>query len=279
MRLICAYHNCLYLKAYRLHLADMTSIGFDTVVLCVPESYVTFSLAAVRDLIRATHDAGLELWADPWGYPGFDGEALHSVRAAADPEAALVCWLDALAHEDPRARPDQVFWDNPFPADPARLAGWAARAAERRMGSIACLSADRHVHELRRFYRVARLPGVEGIGCDPYCLGRNAGFDVAGHVGTWAGRMARVGRFARVENHVWVQAFNVQAGHEDLPVRAIRAAVAAGVSGLGVWSYGGCWPNSHRPANPETVWRRIGRCLRSLNDEGRGEVDRHGLIA
>lgn len=262
MRLICAYHNNLYLDAYEAHLAEMRAMGFDTVVLCVPEHYVRFSLPAVRDLIVATGRAGLACWADPWGVAGvFDGEAPHD--PAREPEATIAAWL-LLVAGDRAARPDAVFWDNPHPADPARIGDWTSQARRLGMGSVVCLSADRHRDRVETFGAVAARPTVDGIGCDPYCLGRNERFDVEGHVSGWAERMVGLAAASGKEAHVWVQGFNLAEGYEDLPVRAARTALARGVGGIGYWSYRSCEATSNRPARPRETWRRFGEFAAGL---------------
>jgi hypothetical protein len=269
MRLICAYPSvCLYPDAYAAHLDEMRGMGFCTVVLCVPEHYVTYSLPAVQDIIRATHAAGLACWADPWAVAGvFDGEAPHAPTG--DPDAVVRAWIDAVGNTHPSERPDAVFLDNPHPADPARIAAWAAQARGYGMGCQVCLSAVRHAGDLELFRRVAALDGVDGIWTDPYCLdrARAAAFDVEGFVGGWARDLAGIGAEAGKESGVWVQGWGLPAGVEVLPVRAARAALGAGVDGVGFWGFRACPTWQGRPDRHEAVWRGFGSWARGVRDD------------
>lgn len=60
--------------------ADMQDIrdsGFDYVVHCFTESDLLWGLESMREIVRISHDIGLEVHLDPWGVAGvFGGEAL-----------------------------------------------------------------------------------------------------------------------------------------------------------------------------------------------------------
>jgi hypothetical protein len=263
VRWICSYYGNLYADAYAVHLAEMKAMGFTTVVLCVPEHYVTHSLGAVHSLVAATHAAGLECWIDPWGVAGvFDGEAPHNPTGI--PEATIAWWIDSIGNAPVEARPDAVFWDNPKPAVPYLIGAWAARARTYGMGSHVSLSADRHKDDLTLFRRVAGLDVVDGIGTYPYILepSRVADFDIEQYVGNWAHDVAKIASSEFKMSHVWFQTFGLPAGHEDIPIRAAQVALTHGVNGLGVWSFRACETWQNRPERHREVWERFGAFMR-----------------
>jgi hypothetical protein len=265
MRLICAYPAAnLYLDAYAAHLTEMQSMGFDTVVLCVPEHYVVHHLASVFSLIAVTRAAGLKCWVDSWRVAGvFDGEAPFTPPASpAAADAAVRRWIAAVASGPPAARPDAVFLDNPNPAVPSQIAAWAAQARGLGVGTQVCLSADRHDGDLDLFRRVARIDAVDGISTDPYCLSGRPDFPIEEYAGQWAHDLAEIAGAAGKEAAIWCQGFGIPEGQEDWPVRAAEAAREQMVDGVGFWPFraGELMPN--RPARHEEVWRRFGTWLR-----------------
>lgn len=56
---------------------DIRNSGFDYVVHCFTESDLLWGLESMRDIVRISHEIGLEVHLDPWGVAGvFGGEAL-----------------------------------------------------------------------------------------------------------------------------------------------------------------------------------------------------------
>lgn len=265
-RFLCAYPAAnLYLDAYRVHVEEILGMGFDTIVLCIPEHYVAYHLPVVREMIAATHAAGLGCWADPWGVAGlFDGEAFH--RPTDVPDTIVRCWIEAVGNVDPECRPDAIFLDNPCPAIPSLIATWGAQARALDLGCQVCLSADRHRDNPDLFDRVADLDVVDGIHTDPYCLGRIEEFRVDTSVQPWAGRLARAARQFGKRATIWVQGFRLPAGSEDLPIQAAQVALDQGIDGIGFWSFRASEPWSGRPADHRKVWTRFGAWLRDRRD-------------
>lgn len=272
LRTICSYHGNLYLDAYVVHLDEMRGMGFGTVVLCCSESHVAFHLPAVRDMVVATHEAGLECWADPWGVAGiFDGEAFH--QPTGDPDTAVRRWIEAVGNADPAGRPDAIFLDNPHPAVPALIGAWGAQARALGMGCQVGLSADRHRDDPEIFRRVAWLDVVDGIATDPYALGRIEDFDVETSVVPWAKLLATVAAWSGKSATIWVQGFRLPAGHEDLPIRCAEAALGHGIGGIGFWAFRACEPWRERPEDPRGVWARFGAWLKDRTSNPRGGQD------
>jgi hypothetical protein len=262
-RFLCAYPAAnLYPDAFASHLNEMAGLGFDTVVLCVPEHYIQHSLPIVRELIRLTRSAGLQCWVDPWAVAGvFDGEAPHA--AGGKPEATIAWWIDALGRAPQDCRPDAVFWDNPRPAEVHRIAVWGARARGFGMRSHVCLSADRHKGDLGLFRRVAGLDVVDGVFTDPYvlCPDRAADYPIEDYVAGWARALAEIAEETGTLAGCWVQGFGLPAGCETIPVRAAQAAMRQGIGAVGFWAFRSCagWVNA--PERPREVWDEFGRWM------------------
>lgn len=263
-RWICAYPAAnLYLKEYKLHLKEIKKIGFTTVVLCIPEHYLLFSMNTVGKMIGATREVGLECWADPWGVAGvFDGEAPH--RSVSDTHGVVGWWIDSVGSLEP----DAIFLDNPFPGIPSLIADWGSRAHDLGMGCQVNLSCHRHCWDLDLFRRVASLDSIDGIGTDPYCLGRMESFDVDVFVGTWAERLAEIGRASGKPACVWVQGFNIPDGMEDFPVRAVEVALRWDIQGIGFWGYRACESFGISTGNSKKIWATFGTWLSEYRISG-----------
>ena len=71
-----AYFGNRTLRHVEVDLADIASSGFDYVVHCFTENDLLYNLENMRQIVRTSHDLGLEVHADPWGVAGvFGGEA------------------------------------------------------------------------------------------------------------------------------------------------------------------------------------------------------------
>ncbi len=126
-----AYFSSRTLRHVRADLQDMLEHGCTYVVHCFTETDLAYNRDTMRDVVRATHDAGLEVWLDPWGLAGiFSGETFTRFpldhpetwqvlsdgrRAPAacpnHPETRnfLRAWIDACAY----IGGDLLFWDEP----------------------------------------------------------------------------------------------------------------------------------------------------------------------
>jgi hypothetical protein len=70
-----SYFSSRDLKHVRADLREMIDHGCTYVVHCFTETDLAFARDTMRDVVAATHDAGLEAWLDPWGLCGiFSGE-------------------------------------------------------------------------------------------------------------------------------------------------------------------------------------------------------------
>jgi hypothetical protein len=112
-------------------LQEIVDYGCTYVVHCFTETDLAYYRDTVREVVAATHGAGLEVWLDPWGLAGiFSGETFTrfpldhpeawqvlsggrrvGVACPNHPEtrAFLRGWIDACA----AAGGDVLFWDEP----------------------------------------------------------------------------------------------------------------------------------------------------------------------
>lgn len=112
-------------------MADIVAHNCSYVVHCFTETDLLWNRGTMQDVFRATRDAGLEVWADPWGVAGiFSGETLsrfvaeHSeawqqlsdgrrvpVACPSHPETRQFVskWISAAAE----AGAQVAFWDEP----------------------------------------------------------------------------------------------------------------------------------------------------------------------
>jgi hypothetical protein len=127
-----SYFGNRILEHYRdRDLPDIVAAGCSYVVHTFSEADLRFYAGTMKEMIMATHQAGLEVYLDPWGVGGlFAGEAFSDflvrypdawqVRAdgakvaAACPntpqfQAFMGKWLDSAL----QLSPDVVFWDDP----------------------------------------------------------------------------------------------------------------------------------------------------------------------
>jgi hypothetical protein len=126
-----SYFSSRTLRHVRADLQDIVEHGCTYVVHCFTELDLAYYRESMREVAKATHDAGLEVWFDPWGVAGvFSGETFTRfpldhpetwqllsdgrrapVACPNHPEtrAFLRQWIDAAA----TAGGDVLFWDEP----------------------------------------------------------------------------------------------------------------------------------------------------------------------
>ena len=144
-----SYFSGRTLRHVRADLEDMAAHHCTYVVHCLTETDLLYAKATMREIVDATHEAGLEAWLDPWGVTGiFSGETLSRFpldhpeawqvlsdgrRAAAGcpnhpaTRQFLRDWTAAAAE----AGGDVLFWDEPHFYVPFmrgdRSGAWACR--------------------------------------------------------------------------------------------------------------------------------------------------------
>jgi len=126
-----SYFSSRTLRHVSDDLQEMVDQGCSYVVHCYTETDLAYYRDTMRDVIAASHGAGLEAWLDPWGLAGiFSGETFtrfpldhpeawqvlsdgRRVGAACpnhpETRAFLRGWIDACA----AAGGDVLFWDEP----------------------------------------------------------------------------------------------------------------------------------------------------------------------
>src|SRR3990172_6630510 len=70
-----SYFSSRDIRHVREDLREMVEQGCTYVVHCFTETDLAYHRDAMREIVAATHDAGMEAWLDPWGLAGiFSGE-------------------------------------------------------------------------------------------------------------------------------------------------------------------------------------------------------------
>lgn len=132
-----SYFGNRTLRHVRADLQDIAASDFDYVVHCFSESDLLYGIETMREIVRMTHEFGMEAHVDPWGVAGiFGGEAfskfvaweMNACQVLADGSSVgIAClfsnrlraflhrWIDAAID----IGADVLFWDEPhwFPGD------------------------------------------------------------------------------------------------------------------------------------------------------------------
>jgi hypothetical protein len=149
-----AYFGCHHLAHAREDFATIAE-SCDWIVLTMSEADLRWSRGTIRQLVGAAHNAGLEVWLDPWGVGGvFGGEALSAFVGEFPEECQITnqeqrlpracpcsprfrsllhSWIAAAAETEA----DGIFWDEPhfwtgaWAGDPDHWACWCPRCLNR----------------------------------------------------------------------------------------------------------------------------------------------------
>jgi len=149
LKLGCSYFGNRILKHFLEDLEELKSMGCTYVVHTFSENDMVFCKEAVKDLVQATTDAGLEAWIDPWGVGKvFGGESFSNfvmqnvdamqILSDGKPTGAacpnnpkfrdfMRSWIEAAASTGANV----AFWDEPHFYIPSWLGGrpgtWGCR--------------------------------------------------------------------------------------------------------------------------------------------------------
>jgi hypothetical protein len=140
-----------------------------------------------------------------------------------------------------------------------------ARAKERGLNNALCpLPTDNPNRSFRDWDATADIPGLDIFGTDPYWTGK--AIDTAEYVGRVTREVVALCRARGLEDHIWIQAFEIPTGGEFEVRRAIEAAAANGASNIAAWGYLGCAGMSTASCGrPELVWEMMGEAFRRLH--------------
>lgn len=133
-RHLVSYFGNRYLDHFKRDLEEIVDHGFNGVVHCATEADMEWGSDRLGEIFRATIEAGLECWADPWGVGGVFGGEAHSGFLGRNPSALQrssrgevlphAClrnpgfvrfvkdWIDTVASMGAQT----VFWDEPHVA-------------------------------------------------------------------------------------------------------------------------------------------------------------------
>ena len=167
-----SYYGSRILRHVPADLEDMAAHDCTYVVHTFSEADLLHYRGTMREIVKATHAAGLKAWLDPWAFGGvFGGEAL-SLYAARFPEhqqvlsngarvplvcpnryefrAALRLWVDAAIETGA----DVLFWDEPHFCILRRLAWYDGPADAWACHCTACqyLYRERYGEELPKVF-------------------------------------------------------------------------------------------------------------------------------
>jgi hypothetical protein len=77
-----SYFGNRTLRHVQADMEDIAASGFDYVVHCCTEADLLWGYETMREIVRISHETGLETHLDPWGVAGvFGGEALSKIVA------------------------------------------------------------------------------------------------------------------------------------------------------------------------------------------------------
>jgi N-acetylmuramic acid 6-phosphate etherase len=293
MRAGCAYFGVRIPRHAARDMDELAALGYTAVLHTFSENDLAHYRGTMAEIVAASHRAGLEVQASPWGLGGtFGGEAESrfvvrhpgACQISEDgrrlpaacfnrPEYRAFCreWADAALE----AGVDYVFWDEPHWQE---RQGCRCDACRERGGdpdsSLADFLGELLAHVRRRGGRstvcllplpadwdaVAALPGLDVLATDPYwnCFDEPA----VPFVSHYAELVASTAAAHGVAAQLWVPSFRL--GAQDIPdlEAAVAAARAAGLDDLWTWGFEACGHMSSLATDDAgAVWEAVTSAL------------------
>lgn len=149
MRLGCSYFGNRILRYVKQDMESLANDSFDYIVHTFSENDLCFYHKTMKEIVQATHEAGMEAYIDPWGVAKIFGGEAFSDQLTVKPHikqilsdggpAGIAClnhpetrdfikkWIDAAIETGG----DYIFWDEPHFYLPTWLGGrpntWGCR--------------------------------------------------------------------------------------------------------------------------------------------------------
>jgi N-acetylmuramic acid 6-phosphate etherase len=270
MRAGCAYFGVRVPRHAARDMDELAALGYTAVLHTFSENDLAHYRATMAEIVAASHRAGLEVQASPWGVGGTFGGEAESRFVAEHPEACQVAgdgrrlpaacfnhpayrafcreWADAALE----AGVDYVFWDEPHWREPEGCRCDVCRLRGGAESSLVDFLGELLAHVRRRGGRntvcllplpgdwdaVAALPGLDVLATDPYwnCFGEQAEPFVSRYVELLTATAGAHG----VAAQLWLPSFRLDA--RDIPdlQQAVATARAAGIDDLWTWGFEAC---------------------------------------
>jgi hypothetical protein len=176
MKLTTSYFGCRILRHVKRDMQRLDRLGFARVVHTFSENDLFYFPETMRDIVSASHDAGLEVQLDPWGVGGiFGGEAFSRwildepdlmQRGASGRPLGAAClnhprvqelvreWTLAAA----RTGADWIFWDEPH---------WSFKGPRNPAGEYCVCEHCRRVARAQAEAPGSSLPIGDDLACAP----------------------------------------------------------------------------------------------------------------
>ena len=257
MRAGCAYFGVRVPRHAARDMDELAALGYTAVLHTFSENDLAHYRATMAEIVAASHRAGLEVQASPWGLGGTFGGEAESRFVAERPEACQLAEdgrrLPAACFNQPAYRAlcrewadaaldagvDYVFWDEPHWREPQGCRCDECRLRGGAESSLVDFLGELLAHVRRRGGRntvcllplpgdwdaVAALPGLDVLATDPYwnCFGEPADSFVSRYVELLTATAAAHG----VAAQLWLPSFRLRA--HDIPdlQQAVATARAA----------------------------------------------------
>lgn len=243
---IVAYHNNLYLDAFKLHCEEIKSKGFTHILFCIPEHVMLWSMDNIKAMKQHAEREGLKTIANPWGLAGiFGGEALSSVNYIDEGSKALKLF-DTWARVVREAGFSTIMLDEPkgyFDFLIAHVSGF--------FKVIIVFSDDIFWNVSDQLIQSLAVQSV-GVSCYHW-------IDDKEKVKLRTGNICqRLTDLRPLDNHLWIQGFDLPKKREWIPALVKSTAEEYGINDFGYWSFRASEATSEkRPDNYEKVWNEI----------------------
>lgn len=269
-------------------MADIASIGFDEVVLCVTELDILTPVRRklIADLAHEAQRLGLLVTADPWsvgGVFGGEGMSIYSHQGGkpciCEPklEELLLKWLDTVANSGI----SRVFWDEPdlscidHDLSLELIDRFSQEAFKRGITwNASCIRSRDPDVDLS--HEVASMTAINEIAVAPYPFHplnhvQKTREEVVEHIAPWFRRIRHSADVHGIEAQAWLQGFNIS--KENLPIieEYVKTIQSANISNVAVWGYNSCAVvtdlNPPGAETPTVVWKEVCRVLRKAKNE------------
>ena len=253
--IVVSYFGNLYLDHFKRDCKEIKAHGFDTILFCITENDIRWNAGNIKAMKEYAESQNFKTLAGPWGLAGiFGGEAVSSISYERDGVKKVMELFDQWIKTVIAIGFDTVFLDEPHAGNKTlEFIKRIYKKYESLINFYVCFCDAKFVS--LKDEDIKELP-VKNVGLSAY-FWTNDDEKIKCVLTNWLTRLIKL---RPIDNHIWIQGFDLPEGREHVPAMVYNIAWDLGIRNFGFWGFKSAEATSaKRAANYKLVWKQTSR--------------------
>jgi len=253
--IIVSYFGNLYLDHFKKDCKEIKAHGFDTILFCITENDIRWNKENIKAMKEYAESQNFNTLAGPWGLAGvFGGEAVSSISYERDGLRKVMQLFDDWIRTVIDIGFKTVFFDEPHAGNKTlEFVKKIFNKYESMIDFYVCF-CDAKFESLKD-EDIQQLP-MKNVGLSAY-FWTNDDEKIKRVLTNWITRLIKL---RPIDNHIWIQGFDLPEGREHVPSMVYNIAWDLGIRNFGFWGFKSAEATSaKRAVNYKMVWKQTSR--------------------